>query len=303
MQVTCYMGLFTCITRAWLTIDNLIFFWNYEDGSDISFYDSLTEAILAVELFKPKPATFDEGIEYGLCLATNSTVVLLSIDFIRFTKGNGAIVNEMKFSQQPVYSIPTENAIINTIKTAQNTGRLFMGARDGNLYEFTYHNQANWFGSQTKRINLSQSKLHYFVPSIFNFNEADSIIQVELDESRNVLYTRSENSTIQVFYLGANGQETSKISYQTCSTIATKAATLINSNDKNLFSQIVHIAAIKRTESKNFNLVATTNFGIRLYFSINQFEQLASPNAIQNNENSGNFSLESSSSYTFLIKI
>ena len=27
------MGLFTSISRAWLTIDNLIFFWNYEDGS------------------------------------------------------------------------------------------------------------------------------------------------------------------------------------------------------------------------------------------------------------------------------
>lgn len=36
------------------------------------------------------------------------------------------------------------------------------------------------------------------MPSIFNFNDADSIVQIELDESRNVLYTRSENSTIQV---------------------------------------------------------------------------------------------------------
>lgn len=274
MQMTCYMGLFTCITRAWLTIDNLIFFWNYEDGSDISFYDNLTEAILSVELFRPKPGTFDEGIEYGLCLATNTTVVMLSIDFIRFTKGNGAIVNEMKFSPQPVYSILTENTIINTIKASKQTGRLFLGAKDGCLYEFSYQNQANWFGSQTKRINLSQSKFHYFVPSFFNFNDADSIVQIELDESRNVLYTRSENSTIQVFYLGANGMETSKISYLTSNTIATKAATLINSNDKNLFTQIVHIASMKKNESKNINLVAVTKFGIRLYFSIAQFEQL-----------------------------
>lgn len=36
----------------------------------------------------------------------------------------------------------------------------------------------------------------------------------------------------------------------------------------------MHISAIKKTESKNINLVATTKFGIRLYFSINQFEQL-----------------------------
>ncbi len=36
----------------------------------------------------------------------------------------------------------------------------------------------------------------------------------------------------------------------------------------------MHISAIKKTESKNISLVATTKFGIRLYFSINQFEQL-----------------------------
>jgi len=138
LQITCRMGLFTCITRAWLTIDNLIFFWNYEDGSDISFYDNLTEAILAVELFSPRAGTFEEGVEYGLCLATASSVVLLSIDFIRFTKGNGAIVNEMKFSPQPVYSISTENSIVNTIRASKSTGRLFMGATDGCLYEFSY---------------------------------------------------------------------------------------------------------------------------------------------------------------------
>lgn len=132
------MGLFTCISRAWLTIDNLIFFWNYEDGTDICFYDNLLEPILAVELFVPKEGTFDNGIEYGLCLATNSQVALLSVDFIRYTKGNGAIVNEMRFSPQPVYSIPTDNLVINSLKSAKSTGRIFMGAKDGSLYEFFY---------------------------------------------------------------------------------------------------------------------------------------------------------------------
>lgn len=112
MQYTCFMGLFTKISRAWLTIDNLIFFWNYEDGyvlvflfcvclnqcvsftfrfiylrSDICFYDNLNEAILAVELFQPKRDTFPVGVEYGLCIATCNYVVLLSIEFIRYTKG------------------------------------------------------------------------------------------------------------------------------------------------------------------------------------------------------------------------
>jgi hypothetical protein len=85
-----------------------------------------------------KKGTFDESVEYALCLATTSSVILLSIDFIRFTKGNGAIANEMRFSSQPIYSIPTDNVIINTIKGSKNTGRLFMGAKDGCLYEFFY---------------------------------------------------------------------------------------------------------------------------------------------------------------------
>lgn len=32
MQCNCMMGVFPEICRAWLTIDNDIFMWNYEDG-------------------------------------------------------------------------------------------------------------------------------------------------------------------------------------------------------------------------------------------------------------------------------
>ena len=39
---------------------------------------------------------------------------------------------------------------------------------------------------------------------------------------------------------------------------------------------IVQISAIKLNESKNISLVAITQFGLRLYFSINQFESSAS---------------------------
>lgn len=91
----------------------------------------------------------------------------------------------------------------------------------------SFKNQASWFSTQTKKINLSHSKFHYLVPSFLNFNEADSIVQIELDETRNVLYTRSENSTIQVFYLGSNGAEATKIGSLSCASIASKAASLI----------------------------------------------------------------------------
>ena len=41
MQCNCAMGLFTNVSRAWLTIDSDIFVWNYEDGSDVAFYDQV----------------------------------------------------------------------------------------------------------------------------------------------------------------------------------------------------------------------------------------------------------------------
>lgn len=131
----------------------------------------------------------------------------------------------MRLSAQPYYTLSADNLVINTIKSAIN-GRIFLGAKDGCLYEFYYQNQTGWFSSQTKRINLSHSKLYYFVPSFLNFNDIDSIIQIDVDESRNLVYTRSQNSSIQVFYLGSNGLETSKVCALQASTIATKAATI-----------------------------------------------------------------------------
>lgn len=38
MQFNCMMGVFPEISRAWLTIDNDIFMWNYEDGCVFLFF-------------------------------------------------------------------------------------------------------------------------------------------------------------------------------------------------------------------------------------------------------------------------
>jgi nuclear pore complex protein Nup155 len=64
------------------------------------------------------------------------------------------------------------------------------------------------------------------MPSFLNFNDIDSIIQIDIDESRNLVYTRSQNSAIQVFYLGTNGLETSKVCAIQASTISNRAAAI-----------------------------------------------------------------------------
>lgn len=55
MQNYCEMGLFPEIGRAWVTVDSNIYLWAYDNGSDIAYYDGLSETILSVALLKPKP--------------------------------------------------------------------------------------------------------------------------------------------------------------------------------------------------------------------------------------------------------
>ena len=42
-------------------------------------------------------------------------------------------------------------------------------------------------------------------------SEEDPIVQLEVDDSRKILYARSEKGTIQVFDLGQNGQGLVKV--------------------------------------------------------------------------------------------
>ena len=42
-EYKCFMGLFPEINRAWITIDNRIFLWNYLNGSDVVVYDGLDQ--------------------------------------------------------------------------------------------------------------------------------------------------------------------------------------------------------------------------------------------------------------------
>ena len=55
VQQNCEMGIFTEIKRAWLTVDSTLYLWSYDNGSDMAYYDGLTEVIIGVALLKPKP--------------------------------------------------------------------------------------------------------------------------------------------------------------------------------------------------------------------------------------------------------
>lgn len=128
------MGLFPQIHRAWLTIDSDIYVWTYEETSDIAYYDGLNETILCVGLINPKPGVFHSYIRYLLVLSTAAEIVVLGVTFGPSATG---AMDEIQLIADPVFTISTDGSVISTIAGTEN-GRLFLGTKEGCLYEIAY---------------------------------------------------------------------------------------------------------------------------------------------------------------------
>ncbi|KAF6357331.1 nucleoporin 155 [Rhinolophus ferrumequinum] len=286
MQCNCMMGVFPPINRAWLTIDSDIFMWNYEDGGDLAYFDGLSETILAVGLVKPKPGIFQPHVRHLLVLATPVDIVILGLSYANLQTGSGILNDSMCGGMQllpdPLYSLPTDNTYLLTITSTDN-GRIFLAGKDGCLYEVAYQAEAGWFSQRCRKINHSKSSLSFLVPSLlqFTFSEDDPVVQIAVDNSRNILYTRSEKGVIQVYDLGHDGQGMSRVASVSQNSIVSAAGNIARTIDRSVFKPIVQIAVIENSESLDCQLLAVTHAGIRLYFSTCPFRQpLARPNTL-----------------------
>ncbi|XP_017567419.1 nuclear pore complex protein Nup155 isoform X2 [Pygocentrus nattereri] len=281
MQCNCMMGVFPEISRAWLTIDNDIFMWNYEDGGDVAYFDGLSETILSVGLVKPKAGIFQPHIHFLLVLATPVDVVILGLSFPKAQTGlNDSMSGAMQLLPDPLYSIPTDNTYMLAISST-DLGRIFLAGKDGCLYEIAYQAEAGWFSQRCKKINHSKSSLSFLIPSLlqFSFSEDDPVVQIAIDNSRNTLYTRSEKGVLQVYDLGTDGQGMSRVAAMSQNSIVSAAGNIARTIDRSVFKPIVQIAVIDRSESSDCQLLAITHAGIRLYFSTTPFTP---PNARHN---------------------
>lgn len=280
MQCHCAMGLFPEIERAWLTIDSDIFIWRYEDGQDVLYYDGVDETILCAALVTPKPDVFQSSIKYILVLATTVEIVLLGVRFTDSSvasiagESNRLSAGEMHLITEPLFTLPSDNLHIISI-VGMNNGRIFMAGKDSCLYELAYQGQKGWFGRQCKKINHSTSYLSYLVPGFINISltEEDPLLQISIDQSRSILYTRSEKGTIQIFDLGEDGSGMSRVATVPLSTTVQTASNIAGTIDPSLFKPIIHIAALTSSESSNIHLVAITQAGVRLYYAAKPFGQ------------------------------
>jgi nuclear pore complex protein Nup155 len=120
-------------------------------------------------------------------------------------------------------------------------GRVFMGGKDGCLYEFAYKAEDGWFSKKATKINHSTSTFSFLVPGFINaaLSEEDPLVQLEVDDSRNILYARSEKGSIQVFDMGTDGLQLIRVIALNQQSIVKEAAKVALNVDKNNFFPII----------------------------------------------------------------
>lgn len=260
------MGLFPEINRAWITIDNRLFLWNYSDGSDFYVFDGLDQVIVSAGLVVPKPGIFVDDIQYLLILATPGEVVLLGVVF-----AGGSVFGDLSLFPTQL-SVPADG--VNMLQwVGSPDGRIFGAGQDGALYEIVYAATEGWFSRRTYKINHTTSTLSALLPSFLRWNAEESLTDLALDGSRSLLFSLSDRNTITAYSLKpAPGNPTSTGndlhfvgSYTSLSRDMTKLAPKYAGYPKGC--SIVSLAALSRAESALLDLVAVTSTGVRLYFS------------------------------------
>ncbi|XP_003693542.1 nuclear pore complex protein Nup154 isoform X1 [Apis florea] len=263
-RVQCHsmMGLFTEISKAWLTIDSDIYVWSYENESDVAYFDGLNETIISVGLVKPKPSVFQSYVKYLLILTTTVEITILGVTLIE----NEGSFPEMQLVPEPIFTVATDGIGITTIANT-NTGRIFLGGRNGSLYEIYYQAESSWFGKRCKKINHSEGPLSFLVPSFVTIalSEEEAIIQISIDDSRNILYTLGDKGTITVWDIDNDGA--SKVASLSQASLVQNAVHVVKTLDSNNFRPLVSISAITESESVHLNLVVIAATGTRFYCS------------------------------------
>ncbi|KAK9237030.1 Nup133 N terminal like-domain-containing protein [Lipomyces kononenkoae] len=280
-KTECYtkMGLFPQLQRAWITVDNRLYFWNYLSGQDFLSFEDLQHTILSVQLIKPKKGTFIDSINYLLLLATPLEFHILAVSFTN---------NDLQlYDTGMVVSI--KGLDVNAIAGSDATGRIFFTSRGSqDLWEITYSNTESWFRGKCGKVCHTKSGLSAFSPSMgslspiakmaFPFSsssvlsyilpsvQSETIAQIAVDDTRKLIYTLSSRSTLRAYHMSNPTDLTLVITY-TYASISSHLQ-MINATSPLLDPRnttIVSIHPVRPTESTQIHLIATTSTGCRLF--------------------------------------
>ena len=111
---------------------------------------------------------FKPHIKYLLVLSTAVEILLLGITFSSYQEESD--LGDLLLVPDPIFRVPTDNVVMNVIRGTLD-GRIFLGGKDGSLYEVVYQAEDGWFGRKCKKVNHSSSALSFFIPSFLNVSK------------------------------------------------------------------------------------------------------------------------------------
>ena len=93
-------GLFPEINRAYMTVDNRIYLWDYHNENSYEVFEDshVKEIIICAAVVRCKPGVFTEKVKFVLVLATTVEVLLLGIIFDKENVHSRLRLYKTKFS-------------------------------------------------------------------------------------------------------------------------------------------------------------------------------------------------------------
>lgn len=262
-----FVGLLPVINRVFVTIDEKIYLWNYhsrDDYNEFAVFSGLSQVIVSVALVKPKPSVFVKEIEFLLVLATPVEVVMVGVEFER-VNGRRNVQNRIRLHPTQM-AVPTDDIQMLKI-VGTDDGRILMGGKDGNIYEFLYQAQEGWLTKRCRKISHTSSRLRMLLPTFLPWStQDDPLVDMLVDSDRRYVYTLSFSNALRVFSIGEDEQALTLLATYPGLQLSQDIQSKIVNNRKPL--QIVSLAIVSEDESQTVCLMAITKRGDRAYFSL-----------------------------------
>ncbi|KAK4174867.1 putative nucleoporin [Triangularia setosa] len=265
-EVFTKLGLFPELGYAWASIDSSLFLWDYTHPTpELIGYEELTHTITAVALVAPKPGVFVKTITHILVISTTTDVILVGLA----AETNASGGKKVTLYQTKMAVHRGGNDISYIVGTAN--GRIFVGGEtDTDIYEIIYQQEERWFSSRCSKVNHTQVGWSSVVPLTnlpFGPRPHEHLVGLYVDDTRNLVYSLSDRSTIRTYHMEGPEKLTKVIEKDKTSILrdfAHLAAPSPLFTDK---TTIVSLSPISATETSKLHLMALTDTGCRLLLS------------------------------------
>ncbi|KZS96128.1 nucleoporin [Sistotremastrum niveocremeum HHB9708] len=262
------LGLFVEIGRAWITIDNKLFLWDYVEGNEIDSFTEQSEVITSVTLLKPKSGIFVDEINSLLVVCTRTSVLLIGVSATNVPSSSRRARKTLKLYATDM--VVSTKLVSMSGAVGTSTGRIFMAGADGFLYELDYSSSESWFSAKVALKNHSISYGASLLPSFLSGASEATIKSIVVDDSRNCLYTLSNTNAITVMSLGSNGLDPHLTQKFILRDVCHQAQSISPGNtllEPRAFD-IVSLHVVSPSESKgDCHLIAVTSKSARIYLS------------------------------------